>query len=150
MINKLNFLPTKENGRFKVRSAQFNDLVDKLNVLFPSALASGSKLAVVPVAAPQSISGPGAITITELKTEITTTGADAFTLANASVVGTVKKIKLIVTAGDATLTPTSLSGGTTITFSVVGDEVTLIWNGSAWVVVDDSSVLGTGATPVVA
>lgn len=36
-INKLNFLPTKENGRFKVRSAQFNALVDKLNATFLSA-----------------------------------------------------------------------------------------------------------------
>jgi hypothetical protein len=34
LINKLNFLPTKEDGRFKVRSAQYNELVDKLNSFF--------------------------------------------------------------------------------------------------------------------
>jgi len=37
LINKLNFLPTKEDGRFKVRSAQYNALVNKLNAVFLSA-----------------------------------------------------------------------------------------------------------------
>jgi hypothetical protein len=37
LINKLNFLPTKEDGRFKVRSAQYNELVNKLNSFFPAA-----------------------------------------------------------------------------------------------------------------
>jgi hypothetical protein len=57
---------------------------------------------------------------------------------------------MIVDGGDATLTPSNLSGGTTITFSAVGDEVLLVWSGTEWVLVDDSSLLGTGATPVLA
>lgn len=98
--------------------------------------------------APQSISGPGAVTLTEYLTEITTTGADAFTLANGTVIGMVKKIKLIVDGGNAVLTPVSLSGGTIITFTEVGDWIELMWNGTAWVRIDDGSVLGNGATPV--
>lgn len=101
-------------------------------------------------AAIQAISGPGAITLTQYKTHITSTGADAFTLANGTVIGMLKKIQFIVDGGDATLTPVSLSGGTTITFTVVGDWVELMWNGTAWVMIDSGSVLGTAATPALA
>jgi len=101
-------------------------------------------------AAPQSISGPGAVTLTQYLTQITTTGADAFTLADGTIVGMLKKIKFIVDGGDATLTPTHLAGGTTITFSVVGDWVELMWNGTTWTMIDSGSVLGTAVTPVLA
>lgn len=110
-----------------------------------ASVLAGFKIA----AAPQSISGPGAVNLTSYLTEITSTGADAFTLANGTVIGMLKKIKFIVDGGDATLTPVSLSGGTTIVFSVAGDWVELMWNGTAWIRVDDGSVLGTGATPVI-
>ncbi len=149
-INASNFLPKEGNGRFQVYSKQFNDIVDDLKALFPSALATNHNVTNLGAVAPQSLSGAGAITLTEYKTEWTTTGADAGTLANGTAKGQLKKIKMIVDGGDGTLTPTSLSGGTTITFSEVGDEVLLCWNGTAWVLIDDSSLLGTGATPVLA
>jgi len=79
----------------------------------------------------QQISGPGAVDITSLHTEITTTGADAFTLANG-VAGQVKIISMAVDGGDATLTPTTLATGTTITFDAVGDNVTLIYGANGW------------------
>jgi len=44
---------------------------------------------------------------------------------------------LVANGGDGTLTPTSLSGGTTITFNDAGDYVILLWNGSAWVVIEN-------------
>ena len=79
----------------------------------------------------QQISGPGAVDITSLITEITTTGADAYTLANG-VAGQVKIISMAVDGGDATLTPTTLATGTTITFDAVGDNVTLIYGANGW------------------
>jgi hypothetical protein len=86
----------------------------------------------------QALSGAGAINVTSYHTAWTTTGANAGTLANGTVAGQLKKITMVVDAGDGTLTPTSLSGGTTITFNDAGDFVELIWNGTAWVVIQNS------------
>ena len=79
----------------------------------------------------QTISGPGAIDLTTLHTEITTTGADAYTLANGTL-GQMKIISMAVDGGDATLTPTTLANGTTITFDAVHDNVTLIYGANGW------------------
>lgn len=89
---------------------------------------------VSPIGGVQSLSGTGAITLTEFSTNWTTTGANTATLANGTFLGQMKKITMIVDAGDGVLTPTSLSGGTTITFNDVNDFVVLQWNGSAWTV----------------
>jgi len=85
----------------------------------------------------QSLSGAGAVDIVNLVTEITTTGADALTLANGSS-GQVKIITMIVDGGDGTLTPTTLAGGTTITFNDVGDGVVLVYGTAGWVVVGNN------------
>lgn len=99
----------------------------------------------------QALSGAGAIDPAIGFTVVTTTGANALTLANGTQVGQTKEILLTVDGGDGTLTPTSLSGGTTITFSAVGDYVELVWNGTAWVVVKRfNTATGAITTPVVA
>ena len=86
----------------------------------------------------QSLSGAGAVDIVNLVTEITTTGADALTLADGSA-GQVKIITMVVDGGDGTLTPTTLAGGTTITFNDVGDGVVLVYGETAgWVVVGNN------------
>lgn len=82
----------------------------------------------------QSLTGPGAINITQPITLITTTGADAYTLA-AGTAGQYKNIAMIGDGGDATITPTGLIGGTTITFDAVGDTVQLFATGAGWLVV---------------
>lgn len=82
----------------------------------------------------QTISGPGAIDVVNLTTEITTTGADAFTLAN----GTSGQIKIIVLAtdgGDATITPTTFANGTTITMDDQHESVMLQYGANGWVVI---------------
>jgi hypothetical protein len=71
-------------------------------------------------------SGAGAVPLTAATVQVTTTGsAAALTLAN----GTVGQILTIVMTtdggGDATLTPTTKTGFSTITFDAVGDSVTL-------------------------
>ena len=85
----------------------------------------------------ESHSGAGALNLTDLITEVTTTGADALTLANGSA-GQVKIITMIVDGGDGTLTPATLAGGTTITFNDVGDGVVLVYGTAGWVVVGNN------------
>jgi hypothetical protein len=80
----------------------------------------------------QQISGPGVISLDTLVTEITTTGADAYTLADG-VVGQIKIIAMIVDGGDGTLTPTTLATGTTITFNDINDNISLLYTTNGWV-----------------
>ena len=83
----------------------------------------------------QTLSGAGAIDVVTGVTEVTTTAADALTLAN----GTVGQIKIIVMKADGgvgTITPTTFAGGTTITMNDVGDSVMLTYATTiGWVLV---------------
>tara|TARA_A200000159_G_C7027767_1_gene216637 strand:- start:22 stop:426 length:405 start_codon:yes stop_codon:yes gene_type:complete len=82
----------------------------------------------------QSLSGAGAVDLTNLVTELTTTGANALTLANGTTSGQIKIINMIVDGGDGTLTPTTFANGTTITFDAVGESATLVWNSTVgWI-----------------
>ena len=87
----------------------------------------------------QTISGPGAINLTTLFTEITTTGADAFSLANGTV-GQIKIITMAVDGGDATITPTTFANGTSITMDAVHNSVTLIYGANGWVVLASQNI----------
>ena len=69
-------------------------------------------------------SGAGAVPITSGTVRLTTTGADALTLANGAN-GQLLTIVMVADGGDGTLTPTTKTGYTTITFNDVGDSVTL-------------------------
>lgn len=71
-----------------------------------------------------ALSGAGAIPITAATVRLTTTGADALTLANGTN-GQVLCIVMVVDGGDGTLTPTTKTGYSTITFNDVGDAVIL-------------------------
>ena len=82
----------------------------------------------------QSLSGAGAVDLTNLVTELTTTGANALTLADGTTSGQIKIINMIVDGGDGTLTPVTFANGTTITFDAVGESATLVWNSTVgWV-----------------
>ncbi len=86
----------------------------------------------------QSLSGAGAVDIVNLVTEVTTTGADALTLADGTV-GQIKIITMIVDGGNGTLTPTTFANGTNITFDAVNETVCLLFaNTIGWVVVSNS------------
>jgi hypothetical protein len=69
-------------------------------------------------------SGAGAVPLTSSVVRLTTTGADALTLANGSN-GQILTIVMVVDGGDGTLTPTTKTGFSTITFDAVGNSVTL-------------------------
>lgn len=87
----------------------------------------------------QTLSGPGAISVIKGRTEVTSTGVDALTLA-AGTDGMKKAIYMVVDGGDATITPTGLLGYTTIKFTAVGQGVELVYSSSQskWVVVGNN------------
>jgi len=83
----------------------------------------------------QSLSGAGAVDITNAFTSLTTTGAaQALTLADGTV-GEIKVIVHTVDGGSAVLTPTTKIGFTTITFTAVGDSAMLIYTAAGWAVI---------------
>jgi len=78
--------------------------------------------------------GPGAISLTTLTTEIVTTGTnDALSLAN----GTLGQLKILVMktdGGDGIITPATFANGTNITMDAVLDSATLVYTSTGWVI----------------
>ena len=88
----------------------------------------------------QSLSGAGAVDVANTMTSLTTTGASqALTLADGTV-GQMKIITHTVDGGSAILTPTTKIGFSTITFTAVGDSVTLVYTAAGWAVVGSKGV----------
>jgi hypothetical protein len=93
----------------------------------------------------------GAVSVATYYTSVVTTTASAITLADGTEVGQMKRIQFTTDVGDATLTPVNLDGGTTITFSIVGDIAELVWDNTNWVAVAlYNGATGSAATPVLA
>jgi len=72
----------------------------------------------------QALTAAGAVNITTAVTTIASSAAIALTLPNGGA-GQIKIITMISDGGDATLTPTTLNGYTTITFNDDGDSCVL-------------------------
>ena len=92
----------------------------------------------------QSLSGAGAVDVTSAVTLFTSTGTNALTLADGTVVGQTKTIIHDVDGGVGTITPTSTVGYTTITLTDVGDAVQLMWSSTVggsngWVIIGGGS-----------
>lgn len=90
----------------------------------------------------QSSTGTSTADLTKAVTELTlSSGSDAASLAD----GTVGQIKIFVVvggSGSCVLTPTTLNGGTTITFNAIGDAVTLLYVATVgWTVIGSNSVV---------
>ena len=88
------------------------------------------------ITTPQALSGAGAVNLTTGSTAFTSTGASqALTLADGTN-GQIKTIVHVVDGGSGVLTPTTKSGYTTITFTNVGDSVTLqFFTTAGWCIV---------------
>jgi hypothetical protein len=84
----------------------------------------------------QSLSGAGAVDITNAFTALTTTApSQALTLANGTV-GEIKIITHVVDGGSAVLTPaTRLGGYATIVFTNAGDTAMLVYTAAGWDIV---------------
>lgn len=82
----------------------------------------------------QTLVAAGAVDLVTLVTRVDSAGAIALTLAD----GTNGQVKIIVMGtdgGDATLTPTTKTGYTTITFNDAGDGVNLVFiTTKGWIV----------------
>ncbi|NBS67395.1 hypothetical protein EBT31_00580 [bacterium] len=88
----------------------------------------------------QSLSGAGAVDVTNAYTNLTTTGAaQALTLANGTL-GEIKVIAHAVDGGSAVLTPTTKIGFSTITFTAVGDTATLVYTSAGWAIIGSRGV----------
>ena len=88
----------------------------------------------------QSLSGAGAVNLTDMMTSLTTTGASqALTLADGTV-GQIKIITHTVDGGSAVLTPTTKIGFSTITFTAVGDTASLIYTSAGWAIIGSRGV----------
>ncbi len=85
-----------------------------------------------------TFSGAGAIPVGTAYTAVTSTGANALTLAVPTKPAFLKVIKMVVDGGDATLALTnvvSTGGSTTCTFNDVGDTIVLCSDtvGGKWI-----------------
>ena len=99
------------------------------------AVTTNSSFGTDVILGTQSLSGAGAVDITNAFTALTTTGAaQALTLADGAV-GEIKVIAHVVDGGSAVLTPTTKIGFTTITFTNVGETATLIYTAAGWAIV---------------
>lgn len=115
-------------------ASDFTVTSNSLNVLTGSCIAGPSSMFVpfVPLAAGQAISGTNAINVTSFYTAVTSTAANTGTLSDGVIKGQLKKIRMVVDAGDFVITPSNASGFSTITLNDVGDEVLLIFDGTVW------------------
>jgi hypothetical protein len=103
-----------------------------------------------PTIAAQALSGAGAVNVTAYLTKYTSTaGAQALTLASGTQVGQRKKVSHVVDGGSGVLTAVFV-GGTTITFTTVGEFADLIWTGTAWAVLELGNTATPGTPPVLA
>ena len=103
-----------------------SSLVAGLTLDLTSGALTAEKAFIGSVQALTTAAGAGAVNTTTLLTKLTSTGTDALTLANGTD-GQIKIITMIVDGGDATLTPTTKTGFTTVLFDAVGDSVTLTY-----------------------
>tara|TARA_B100000965_G_scaffold396454_1_gene411427 strand:- start:464 stop:835 length:372 start_codon:yes stop_codon:yes gene_type:complete len=81
----------------------------------------------------ENVTGGGALSLTTATSIITTTGTEAYTLADGTVEGQVKIITMKVDGGDATVTPTNYINGTSILFNNVNDTIVLMYLSTGWV-----------------
>lgn len=132
-------------GLFDFRK-MFWDYLNKLGVHFTDPCCPGASTATPNVTiftTPQNdiaAGTGGAIPVTNYLTTINTdAGGDAFSLANGTVIGQLKKILFVADGGgDGVITPANLAAGTIITMDDATDYVVLIWGGLEWFVIENS------------
>lgn len=84
-----------------------------------------------------ALSGAGAIPITHQVVKVTTTGANALTLADGAD-GQRLSIVMVTDGGDGTITPANFGNGSTITINDAGDSVSLVFTNSKWYITSNS------------
>ena len=125
-----------------------NDVIEIMASQAGGAAGTGGYLAVAQEAATVA----GALSVATYYTSVnTTTGTGhASTLANGTYAGQLKKVQLIVDAGDLVLTPASFTNGTTLTFADAGDYAIFVWDGDSWTAIELGNDADGATAPVVA
>ena len=80
----------------------------------------------------ENVTGGGALSLTTAVSLITTTGTEAYTLADG-VEGQIKIISMKVDGGAATVTPDNYINGTSILFNDTNETITLLYQTTGWV-----------------
>lgn len=133
LIQKANTNDPAQKGSFFFLRKLFSDYLNKLGVGFYDSCCPNSSTVNVP----QVLTAAGAVSLSTKVTLVTSAGAYAATLG-AGYDGQEKFIKFKTDGGDVTLTPSSLQGGTTITFNDAGDFVHLLFVDGKWNVLVNS------------
>jgi hypothetical protein len=81
----------------------------------------------------ENITGGGALSLTTAVSLISTTGTEAYTLADGTLEGQIKIISMKVDGGNATVTPANYINGTSILFNNVNDTIVLMYQTTGWV-----------------
>ena len=98
---------------------------------------------------PQALTAAGAVNVTTSITTVASGAAIALTMPDG-IQGQIKIIVFITDGGDATLTPTTMNDGTTLTFADAGDSAILCWIGaSGWQVIGAWGPGTPGAGPTI-
>ena len=121
---------TSDTGSGPILSAIGGDANIDLNVT-PKGTGGVVVNGKLVIAETSTISGAGAIPVTASLCEITTTGADAMTLANG-VERQELTLLFVSDGGDATITPSNFANGTTLTFADVNDSADLVFTNGSW------------------
>ena len=81
----------------------------------------------------ETLSGTGNPDVDIPITLVTTTGSNTGTLGNGTYIGQIKIISHDVDGGSYVLTITTTTGASnTVTFTAVGETLTLVWTGTGW------------------
>lgn len=108
---------------------------------------------IFPTSAMQTIAAGvgGAINITSFCTRISAdAGGDAFTLANGSFIGQIKKIFFSATAGGTAVVTGAFTGANnTLTFTNAGEYAILRWDGTDWIAIELSSNTSNTQLPAI-
>ena len=81
----------------------------------------------------ENVTGGGALSLTTAVSLITSTGTEAYTLADGTLEGQIKIISMKVDGGNATVTPANYINGTSILFNNVNDTIVLMYQTTGWV-----------------
>lgn len=147
------YTTNEANWDFPVGSCvEAKGATDEMGVILLNEYLEGSS-PWIPAAAQQTLAaGGGAVTVDEFYTGgASDAGGDAWTMADGLRIGQLKKVQLVTDGGgDATLTPTTLVGGTTVTFADAGDYAVFMWTSSGWLALELGNDADGATAPVLA
>jgi len=132
-------------GKFVLASASDIAAGSGVGVAVTAAAADGDMFCLlllanaagtVAVTGFDSVTAPGALSVTTEITELSVDGTDAFTLADGKYVGQTKRIRCIAAVNTpvGTVTPDTVFAGApaTYVFTAPGQEVLLMWTATGW------------------